>query len=155
MIQYEKPPEESLLFLMSHPIFRPTNRMKLRMADVIRAPSFLDTRIIQEPELKGAFAEDNLYYFENFIENKLVKENAIQVGGKRQPLGLLWEDVTLDVVCSFLQDELAAKEHPWKIKPNELMEYLRDWDMQGDLPQINVGFKYGETALKLPNVAGK
>jgi hypothetical protein len=144
MIQYGKKPEESLLFLMSHPIFRPTNRTKLGMADLLRAPSFSGHNYqFQEPELKGTFAEDNLYYFENFIENKLGKEHAIQVGGKIQRLGLLWEDVTLDVVSSFLQDELVAKEQPWKIKPNELIEYLREWEMQGDFPQINIGFKYG------------
>jgi len=159
MIQYGKTPEESLLFLMSHPIFRPTNRAKLRMADAFRAPSFSGHNYqFQEPILKGTVAEDNLYYFEEFIEHKLGRERAIPVNGERNELGLLWENVSLEIVSSFLQDELVTKEHPWKIKPNQLIEYLREWDSRGDLPQINIGFRYGrnggmisERARKLKN----
>ena len=136
MIQYGKTPEESLLFLMSHPIFRPTNRAKLRMADAFRAPSFSGHNYqFQEPILKGTVEE--------FIERKLGRERAIPINGERNELGLLWENVSLEIISSFLQDELVTKEHPWKIKPSQLIEYLRDWNSRGDLPQINVGFRFG------------
>lgn len=144
MIQYGKTPEESLLFLMSHPIFRPTNRAKLRMADAFRAPSFAGHNYqFQEPILNGMVANDNLYYFEQFIEHKLGRKLAIAVNGERNELGLLWENVSIDVISSFLQDELVTKEHPWKIKPHQLIEYLHEWDARGDLPQINIGFRFG------------
>lgn len=142
MIQYEMTPADSLLSLMSHPIFRPTNRSKLKLADCNVAPSFSGRNWqFQEPVLKGATADDNLWHFMDFIENRLGFSNAIKVGSEQ---GLLWEDVPLEILRSFLQDELKTIKTPWKIRPAELVDYLLDWEADGDLPKINIGFKFGK-----------
>ena len=149
MIQYEMTPAESLLSLMSHPIFRPTNRAKLRLADAITADTFSGRNWqFQEPILKGAHADDNFWHFTNFIDHKLGIGNATPVGSDQ---GLLWENVSLEVIQSFLQDELQTKEHPWRIVPSELIEYLIEWKAEGNLPQINVGFKFGKDGERISN----